>query len=183
MNTLRMASLALALLITASVDLFAQRVPPVAAGDRVRVSRLGTVPPVVCTVLALKADTLVLDAEDRVATLEVPLSLVKKVEVSRGQKSNAGSGALKGGLIGAGIGAVLGGAAWLGSDSDDFIKIGPEAVAVGAAVLGGVGAFAGLLIGAATVSDRWEEVPLHEINLGRSSIAVDGVEVSIALRL
>jgi hypothetical protein len=166
-----------------SVGLLAQQESPIGPGARVRVSRLGTVPPVICTVLALKADTLVLDAEDRVETLEVPLSLVKKVEVSRGQKSNAGSGALKVGLIGASIGAVLGSAAWLGSDSDDFIEIGPEAVAVGAAVLGGVGAFAGLLIGAATVSDRWEDVPLNEIYVGPSSIAVDAVDVSVTLRL
>lgn len=183
MNAPRTILVPVVLLLTTLVDVFAQQGPPVGAGDRVRVSRLGTVPPVVCTVLALKADTLVLDAEDRVATLEVPLSLVKKVEVSRGQTSNAGRGALKGGLIGAGIGAVLGSAAWMGSDSDDFIKIGPEAVAVGAGVLGAVGAFAGLLIGSTTVSDHWEEVPLNEIYVGPSSVDHDGIEVSVALGL
>ncbi len=177
----RITSLVVALILTASADLFAQQEPPVAPGDRVRVSRLGTVPPLVSTVLAFKADTLVLDAEDRVAPLEVPLSLVKKVEVSRGQKSNAVSGALWGGLVGAAFGAILGVAAWSGSDSDDFISFGPEAVAVGAGVLGGVGAGVGLLIGAATRSDRWEEVPLDRLRVNMVSRRNGGLAIRLSL--
>jgi len=158
MHAPRSALLVAALLLTTSVDLFAQRETPVAVGDRVRVSWLGNAP-MVCTVQAFKADTLVVDVEDLSAPLELPLALVKKVEVSR-QRSNAGRGALKGALVGAGIGSLLGVYAWFDSPSnpctDGFFsnepcsqEWGPEAVPVFAGIFGGIGAGVGLLIGAA----------------------------------
>lgn len=165
-----------ALLLATSVDLFAQQGSLVAPGDRVRVSRLGSVPPLVCTVLALKADTLVLDAEDRVAPLEVPLALVEKVEVSHGKKSRIGTGAIVGGLTGALLGA-LGSLAW-----GDAGSLGSDAgVAILASTAAGTGI--GALIGAATKTDRWEEVPLTDIRVGLSPVTPDGVAVSVAYRL
>lgn len=186
----RVASLVAALLLTASVDLFPQQQPPLVSGDRVRVSWLGTAP-LVCTVVALKTDTLVLDVENLSAPVGVPLDLVKKLEVGR-QRSNAGRGALTGGLIGAAVGAVFGLIVWSDSPSDttgflsnepQAIDWGPEAVPVFAGILGGIGAGVGLLIGAASHSDRWEEVPLTDIRVGLSPSTPDGVAVSVALRL
>lgn len=180
MNAPRITSLAVVLLVTMSVELFAQLGSPVAPGDRVRVSRIGNVPRVVCTVLALKADTLVLDAEDRVETLEVPLALVQKVEISRGKKSNTGWGAIAGGLIGALLGAA-GASSWTDPWSGES-GWGSDA---GVVVLGvtAAGAGIGALIGAATKTDRWEEVPLDDIRVGLSPVAPNGVAVSVALRL
>lgn len=185
MNTPRIVSLtaALILMLTTAVELLPQDSPPVVKGDRVRVSRLGNVPPVICTVLALKADTLVLDAEDRVETLAVPLALVGKLEVSRGEKSNAGGGALTGGLVGGTVGAIIGLGMWRTSGSDDFISFGPEAVAIGAGVGGGVGLLLGALIGAASTSDLWEEVPLEEIRVALPSVNAKVIELSVTLRL
>ncbi len=92
--------------------------------------------------------------------LEVPLSLVKRVEVSRGKKSNAGKGALRGGLVGASIGVVLS-VAFLGSGGSDK----EELSAASFAVLGGVGVLTGAAIGAGSSSDRWEGVPLDQLRV------------------
>ncbi len=178
MNAPRVASLAVALLFTTLVDLFAQQGSSLTPGDRVRVSRFGTVAPVVCIVLSMKADTLVLDAEGRVETLEVPLALVEKVEVSRGKESNAGKGAIRGGVVGASFGLVFAGAILLDGGSDK------EVVSVAfLAAFTGAGMLVGTAIGAVSSSDRWEEVPLDGIRIGPSSVHHDGLEVSVALRL
>jgi hypothetical protein len=124
----------------------------------------------------MKADTLVLDAADRVETLEVPLTLVKKVEVSRGRKSNIGKGAIVGGLAGVLIGAA--GAAFWGDAGISGSDAGAVIVAFAAAGTG-----IGALIGASGKTDRWEEVPLREIRFGLSSVDNDGIEVSVTLRL
>ena len=191
MHAPRSALLVAALLLTTSVDLFAQQEPPVVVGDRVRVSWLGNAP-MVCNVRAFKADTLVVDVEDLSAPLELPITLVKKVEVSR-QRSNAGRGALTGGLIGAAVGSIFGVLVWSDSPSNPCtgslfsnepctVDWGPEAVPVFAGILGGVGAGVGLLIGAASHSERWQEVPLERLEVsltpnGRRALAVS---VSVA---
>lgn len=176
MNAPRITSLAVVLFLTTSGELFAQQGLPVTPGDRVRISTLGTAPPLVCTVLALKADTLVLDARDGVETLEVPLALVKKVEVSRGKKSNIGPGAIAGGLTGAVFGAIC------ASGPGGYSCGGSDAKVVALAITA-AGTGIGALIGAASKTDRWEEVPLTDIRVGLSPITLDGVAVSVALRL
>lgn len=168
----RIASLLALLALIAPVEVFAQQEPIVAPGDRVRVLWLGTAP-LVSTVLALKADTLVLAVEDRGAPLELPLALVRKFEVSRG-----GSNALRGALIGAGLGLALGAADALGQNDGDLI--GPEVVM---AVLGGAGATLGLVIGAMSRSDRWEEVPLDELRVSLMPHKTPALTVSMSLRL
>jgi len=176
MKAPRITSLAVVLLVTMSVELFAQQGSPVTPGVRVRVSRLGNVPRVVCTVLALKADTLVLDAEDRVETLEVPLALVEKVEISRGKKSNTAGGAIAGGLFGAVLGAACAsGPGGYGCGGSDAEYVALATIAAGTGI--------GALIGAAIKTDRWEQVPLDDIRVGLSPVTPDGVAVSFALRL
>jgi hypothetical protein len=186
MNAPRIASLVVALVLTASVDLFAQQEPPVTPGDRVRVSWLGDAP-LVSTVLALRADTLVLDVEGRVAPLELPLALVKKVEVRRGQKSNAGRGARTGGLLGAMFGLLVGVVAWTGCDSDDSSDScesaveGIGVVAIGVGIFGGVGAGVGAIIGALSTSDRWEEVPMDRLRVSLVPQHRGGLAVSVSV--
>jgi len=187
MHAPRSALFAAALLLMMSVDLFAQQKPPVMVGERIRVSWLGNAP-MVCTVRAFKADTLVVDVEDLAAPLELPLSLVKKVEVSH-QRSNAGRGALTEGLIGAAVGSVNGALVWSDSPSDPCgtsvnpctIDWGPEAVPVFAGILGGLGAGVGFLIGAASHSERWQEVPLDRLEVSLRPVGRRGLAVSLSV--
>lgn len=185
MNALRIASLTAALLLTASVDLFAQHGPPVAPGDRVRVSRLGSVvPPLVCTVSALKADTLVLNTEQRTDALELPLASLAKLEVSRGQKPATARGAkigfLAGAAVGAGVGAALG-ASFGEQDCSSSCIVGIAGIG---ALAGGIGGtLVGLSIGAATNSDLWEPVPLDQLRVGVSPVTRGGVAVWVVPRL
>ncbi len=103
----RFALLVAALLLTATVDLFAQQEAPVAPGDRVRVAAPTEVSGrFVGTVMEIGADTCVLAVEGRAEPLALPLASVTKFEVVRGQQS---WGWWKGALIGLFGGAALGG--------------------------------------------------------------------------
>jgi hypothetical protein len=86
-----------------------------------------------------------------------PLSDVVKLEISRGRKSNAG----KGTLIGAGVGLVVGlmAAAASTDDSDSlgefsWLVYPPSGILVGGTL--------GLVVGALTRTEKWQEVPLPQ---------------------
>ncbi len=185
----RIALLVAALVLTASVDLPGQQEPPVAPGDRVRVivrtiddSDLYLLTPgtavrrrrrssshrLVGTLVAVSADTVVLEVEGRADPLALPLASVTSLEVSRGQKSRVGKGALIGGVVGAVIGGVLG-AVSIGicqsPDNTHFVPCWlniPIVAGLGGAVGAGVGAGIGAASGPA---DRWETVPLDRISV------------------
>ncbi len=162
------ACLAAALIFTASVDLLAQQDAPVAPGARVRVSAPSIVNKrLVGTVVALKVDTLVVDAKGRRGPLALPLAFVTGLEVSRGRKSNVGKGAGLGFLAGAFGGAILGLVTY--EECTGFCPVDPGAggtALILAVVLGGVGAGLGAVIGAVIPSERWETVPLDRIRVG-----------------
>jgi hypothetical protein len=96
MRAPRNVLLVAALVFTASVDLFAQQEPPVALGDRVRVTA-PTIDPdqLVGTLVALGADTCVLEVEAGADPLTLPLASVTSFEVSRGRESNTANRLLK----------------------------------------------------------------------------------------
>ena len=105
MNAPRIASLVAVLAVTTWACSGYVADTSVAPGDTVRV----TAPSMdmddsVGTVAALETDRLTFQVEERADALYVPLADVTKLEVRRGQKSNAGSGA----LIGLGVGAAAG---------------------------------------------------------------------------
>jgi hypothetical protein len=88
MNAPRIASLVAVLVVTAPLALVAQQEPPVAPGDRVRVSAPSVVEMrVVGFVASLDRDTLVLNAEGGAVLLTVPFASVTALEVYRGRKS------------------------------------------------------------------------------------------------
>jgi hypothetical protein len=175
----RNAFLVAALVLTASVDLVAQQEPPVAPGDRVRV----TAPtidrrPLVGTLIALDVDTCALQVEGRADPLALPLASVIMLEVSD-QKSGIIIGAVVGGLVGGIAGAVATYASCIMKCSpeearDDALRRGAGGAVVGAGI--------GALLGSAIKTDRWEVVPLDRIRLsltphGRRKLAVS---VSVA---
>lgn len=171
MNAPRIASLVAMLLLISPLDLLAQQESIVAPGARVRV-RAPSVSRdrLVGTVLEMGADTCVLEVENWADPLALPLASLETLEVSRGTKSNAGTGALIGGLAGGVLGLALG--VVVAAEAADegapqmwgLVEEPYDALAV-AAIGVGAGAYVGLGIGAGKRSDRWEEVPLDRLRV------------------
>ena len=122
------------------------------------------------TLVAVSADTFVLEVEGRADPLALPLVSLTKFEVSRGQKSRVGKGALIGGVVGALIvGGVLGGLSielCMTIREQNFVGNCWLNVPILAGLGGAVGAGVGAGIGAASgPADRWETVPLDRISV------------------
>ncbi len=155
-------------------------------GERVRVTYTPTCPPqAVCagfrdrlkqigTVVSWDGDTLHLDAEGRtspqVYALNVPRSSIIRLDVSRGQKSNAGLGTAIGLLAGGAFGGLVGLTLFEEPEPCKGLcfKFGPEnkseAFLLGAMVGGLLGGAVGFLAGSFG-SDVWEEVPLDRLRV------------------
>ena len=96
--------------------------------------------------------------------MAIPLTSVTRLEVHRGTRNQVGKGALIGFGIGAGFGALIG----LGTSTQQcsMICFSPsESAAIGAAVIGIPGLLIGIVAGALSKSDRWEEVPLERVRV------------------
>ncbi len=163
----------------------AQEPPPVKVGDRVRV----TAPDVrrrEGTVRLLTTDSLVLrpeygawpvhsargmpniSARGMPNRLAIPLASVTRLEVSRGQTSRMGPGAGIG-LLGGGLLGYLISSGTLGSGCTEGgrgFQLTREAC-IGVSTVGGavVGTLLGLVVGAVSKTDRWEEVPLDQLRV------------------
>ncbi len=143
----------------------AQEPPPVNVGDRVRL----TAPTLDIdkydgTLRAMDRDTLIVDS------LRVALLSVTRLDVHRGRKSNAGKGALVGGIVGGVLGgvagAVLAGFCEMnGGSSQPASECRPAFMAVGTLAVGGFGALVGVVVGAGSTGDRWEEVSLDRLRV------------------
>ncbi len=115
--------------------------------------------------VAWKADTLVVQSNGD--TLSVPVDLVTTLDVSRGRKSNAATGAGIGLVVGMVTGAVLGYASFEECVSFCIASVDGrgETAIVGAVLLGLGGIVVGAVTGAFIKTDRWEEVPLDRLRL------------------
>jgi len=128
---------------------------------------------------AVHGDTIVVDAELWQGDvwkprLRVPLTEVTALEVCRERHSNAGKGALFGGLTGVGAvaaAALYGGGTW---DGEVWAR---------AAMVVGVATGVGALIGSLSHKEVWEAVPLDGLRIEPSRHTTDGVSVSVSLRL
>jgi hypothetical protein len=147
--------LPLVALIGAGSGIAAQDSVRIAPGNRVRVTApkiSGT--RIVGTYDHMDADTLVVQVGGR--TRSFPRTAVTRLDVSTGQKGNAGTGALYGALFGAGIGALALGTSAVCADEG----IGGTCALVGAGGGGVAGLLIGALLGSASKSDRWQAVPV-----------------------
>lgn len=164
MNAARIASLVAMLVVMATVDLSAQQEMPVEPGDRVRVSAPGVVEgQVVGTIEKLSPDTCVLQVEDQLWPVVLPLASVTRLEVSRGSGSKTGLGI----LIGAGVGFL--GGYLIGTQSSLCEECGGSSsgktgLAFGT-FLGLLGAAAGGELGAKNRVERWEDVPIERLRV------------------
>jgi len=194
----RITHLIAVLALTTPVNLLAQQEARIAPGDRVRVMAPSiSADLLVGTVLEVGADTCLLAIEGHAPPYSLPFTSIRRLDLSRGTRSNTGKGAKIGAVIGAGLGAVLGGLiateerlvnpscdpdnnlfGCQTEETTDYAVV--AAFAVGLAV---VGAGAGALIGAVSKSERWKAVPLGELRVGPSPVTEDGVALSVSLRL
>ena len=136
---------------------FTSATAQVRPGARVRVTHLPRQS--VGTLLAWKSDTLVFQSNGD--TLSVPLDLVARLEVSRGEKTNVGKGQRIGLLLGGIVGWVIGHA------SRDP-QCAPMCIFYDVAGLtfGGLGGLvAGTLIGGSIKTDHWQDVPLDRLRV------------------
>lgn len=131
--------------------------PALAPGARVRIAlEQADTRPMIGRLIAVTRDTLLVRtaAADSIA---VPLSEVRRLDVSTGRYRPILKGMGLGFLIGAATGALIGAAD--GDDDAGFIAFSAgEKAALGAVLFGGLGTVAGGLVGAASPTDRWTQV-------------------------
>ncbi len=132
---------------------------PVDSGSRIRITvNKPSKHFFIGTLVSADADSL--RFADSSGVSAIPIASVDRLERSRGRRSNAGRGALIGGLIGAGAGLVLGLAA--SAEEGGWYEVGAEDVAVATVFLGAIAGSVGALIGAASKGERWEPVILRD---------------------
>ncbi len=155
---------------------------PAALQPRVRISspRPGG-SAIVGNVLGLTGDSLIVRQEGRASPLLLPLETVGRIELSEGRHARTGRGALIGLVSGAVLGTGLVVAAASNEEPGDF-----EGLLTFLALVTGVGVSAagvgiGALVGSFVHTERWREVPLHELRVGAG--AQGGVAISVRLGL
>jgi hypothetical protein len=155
MRPLALAGLALVVLASPS------RSQTIQTGSRVRIvasSLPGGVG--VGNIITSDADSLIVQRERPQEVVRLARAEVSSIQVSAGHRRHAGRGALLGVLIGAGSGAVIGAMTW--SPCTGFCFLEPDtrgaSAALGAGVLGTVGAVVGTIAGVFSVSDEWQSV-------------------------
>ncbi len=169
-----------ALALTQPAVLFAQEETPVVPGAKVRVVAPSVVDKrIVGFVEQLERDTLVLDAEGLADPLALPLVSVTSLEVRTGKKSKAGLGA----AIGFGVGLVWT-VVFLTTESicSPETQCGVDTVALSIGIYGGIGAALGFITGSFIKVDRWEAVPLDNIQLGLTLNGIYGPTLMASVR-
>ena len=142
-----------------TLGLAAQGAEPLPTGRRVRVAstELGG-RPLTGNLLAVDDETLLVKVTGRAEPLRLRRSSVERLEVSRGRRSHAGTGALIGG-VSLGIPFVALAAVVASAAPGGHCESG--CVILGGFVFGAtIGAPIGALIGSAFGSERWERVPV-----------------------
>lgn len=125
-------------------------------GQRIRVSMSGEERQV-GTFMSLQRDTLYWKKLRRKSW--APLDSVRKIEISMGRKSKAGTGAALGLIAG-----CIAGAAWgANQDCNGFIFSHEECVQIGAIMFGVGGLCVGAIAGHSIATEKWQEIPLDKV--------------------
>jgi len=148
--------LAISLVVAPLATIASQEPLALRLGDRVRLQAPSVSGgAVVGTLVSLQTDSLVVQGS--ATTWHFSLASITRLELNRGRKSHALSGAGIGLIVGVVVGVVWGKQA--GCDED-------MCVTGGAAVGGGGGALLGAVIGSLVRTERWAVIPLDHIRLG-----------------
>ena len=171
MSAHRLAWLVILPLITPVTGLAAQQTL-VTPGARVRISAPTVAEsPLLGTVVALPADTLIVDALGYADPLALSLASLARLEVSQGRESrtlNTLKGAGVGSLIGVGAGLATVGILCAINDTDTWdCDFDDPYIGLAFAVYGtlglAIGALTGAIIGSTKDVDRWVDVPLDRL--------------------
>ncbi len=108
-------------------------------------------------------------------TLSVPLGEIEKMEISRGASSNAGKGAVVGGVV-VGFGGLMLG---LSMANDEFFDVSGEDMAALTVAGFGMGSLIGGIIGALSSSEKWDEVESFQVSPFISPGRTPGIAVSM----
>ena len=112
-------------------------------------------------------------------TLHLPLATLTRAETYHGRKSASGTGA----LVGAAVGLVLGAISGAATCSDPFFDCEPaEGAVVMGTVTAALAAGVGALVGLAIRSDRWDKVPLDNVQAGLIALPGRRVGLKMAVR-
>ena len=148
---------------------------PLTEGTRVRVSTAQRREAITGVVVSHSADSLVVKADGDSSTIALPAAQVARLEISRGKRTQMLKGARIGVLSGAALGALAGYAAYekpdCGAEAWFCIDFGPGFdAAVGAALVGAVGALVGTLLGNQE-EEQWRPAPHAMIRDARLGVA------------
>jgi len=208
MNAPKIAGLLTVLAFAGPVESLAQDPTLIKSGDRVRITA-STVSrtPMEGRVLRISSDTLTLAPSTYGGIYRVvPVSSLERLRISRRVKAYTGVGASLG-LLAGGVAGYLAGNSFLDEHPWNCTSVSvPDTEiqglehshqvctrtsgqkgtgqAIAFTVLGAAGGAAlGALIGSAIKTDLWEEIPLDELRIEPSSIASDGVSVSVSVHM
>jgi hypothetical protein len=120
------------------------------------------------TLVSTDADSLRFTT-DTGGLVAIPTGSVTRFERSRGRHSNAGRGALIGGVSLGAAGLILGVGASAESNSGWGPDIGAEEVVLATLIMGAAGTGIGALIGAASKGERWEPLTIPYSSAHRAS--------------
>ena len=139
----------------------AQQAQQLAPGARVRVWTLERQnEKQMATLVGLRGDTLLLQAEGKADTMRIARAAVTKLEASVGRRSNVILGLFVGAAAGGTTGYVLG----KGLDHSSVCGSGCEWAV--AAPFAAVGAVLGALVGAVTHTEHWKALPADRFRVG-----------------
>lgn len=150
------------------------------AGTTVRVT-MGVREPMIGTVTRLRADTLMFELRRTSRLFQAPLDSVTRLEVKTGTRKHVGRSAMRGVLIGGGVGALSGILVAI-DDSEGWLDYGAEAIPIGAA--GGAlwGGAIGTLFGLVGSETIWEPVPVAALRVGLRAGSGGSVGARIEIR-
>ncbi len=165
-------------------ELAAQEVPPVAAGEWVRVHLTRHVAaqladsvtnPLVGELVAWQGDTLVVQESRSPSPVRLPQGAVQRFEVYHSGRTGARTGAIIGFIAGGAVGFLVGTA--LEDENEDYVMPPPLSGALAGAPLG---LLSGIFIGRAVKpAGRWERVPLPR-RVGVTPRARGGLNLSLS---
>jgi hypothetical protein len=153
-------------LMTAIVELFLVGAVDAAygqadSGSRIRITTDVRSPkPMVGTLVSADSDSLRLTSAKDQRLLTVPTRSVVRLQMSRGQRTSTGRGALIGALAGGVTALVLGVAA--STENDSWVEVGGPEIAAAMGILGLAGAGIGALIGSVSHHEHWDSVPIPD---------------------
>jgi hypothetical protein len=128
--------------------------------------------------LRTAGDTIWIDTGLAHGPSPIVVDQIRRFEVSRGQRSNAGRGALIGGAVGLGIGLVS--VISAASEDDGWFEPSTGEYAAGVAVLTAMGSGIGAGIGALIRTEKWEAVPVAGLTVTRG--ASPGLRLGLSMR-